>query len=355
MAAQVETLGIELKCSICLELFNDPVMLDCSHNFCKTCISHVPEDWRGNLPCPHCRQTVSRTSLRPNLILANIVEKCKPKNLKAETFQWGTNSYRSEENEYYCKEHGQKLNLFCEEDQKMICLLCELSGDHRFHNIKPIHEAYEICKLKLLKKLENSTYFCISEEKSEFSKNRRIPEVLDSITINPETANYNLVVSDDRTSMHNGASLQLYFLYNSERFTKEPVALGSEGFTSGRHYWEVKVGDNQIWRLGVVRESIEKNNYVIPSLKNGHYVLEKMIDYYIHCFQRIPLSLTVKPSKIGVYLDYEGGRVSFYNADNMSYICTFTDTFTEKMYPYFYIGFSGFESSKGLKLISLNS
>nr|XP_014345219.1 PREDICTED: E3 ubiquitin-protein ligase TRIM39-like isoform X2 [Latimeria chalumnae] len=404
MAAQVETLGSELKCPICLELFNDPVILDCSHSFCRTCISHVSGDWRGNLPCPHCRQTVSRTSLRPNRGLANIVEKYRTIDLNAVTVQQGRKRHQGDENEeLYCEEHYMKLDLFCEEDQKMICMRCGLSENHIFHNTKTVHEAYETYKaiLKpLLMDLQNQLKEAnecgkdgenrkratedikgtIERTAVKFEKPERISAdlcegeyislikyrvwrrmrgiidpVLDSITIDPRTANQFLVVSEDRISVQFRDELQI-FPDTPERFWNLPAALGAEGFNSGRHYWEVKVGDKPRWGLGVARESVERKNDTEASSANGFYVLSKMHGYMVYCPQFTIVPLPVEPSKIGVYLDYEGGQVSFYNADNVSHICTFTETFTEKMYPYFNTTYSfDEENPRPLKLIPPNS
>ncbi|XP_005998184.1 E3 ubiquitin-protein ligase TRIM39-like [Latimeria chalumnae] len=482
MAAQVETLGSELKCPICLELFNDPVILDCSHSFCRTCISHVSGDWRGNLPCPHCRQTVSRTSLRPNRGLANIVEKYRTIDLNAVTVQQGRKRHQGDENEeLYCEEHYMKLDLFCEEDQKMICMRCGLSENHIFHNTKTVHEAYETYKailkpllmdlqnqlkeanecgkdgenrkratevkagrlkrqireefsklhgflleeeanlkavleneeVKILCQLEENGVkiaqqiseltFSIAEIQKKLSSPRAkellkdikgtiertavkfekperisadlcegeyislikyrvwrrmrgiIDPVLDSITIDPRTANQFLVVSEDRISVQFRDELQI-FPDTPERFWNLPAALGAEGFNSGRHYWEVKVGDKPRWGLGVARESVERKNDTEASSANGFYVLSKMHGYMVYCPQFTIVPLPVEPSKIGVYLDYEGGQVSFYNADNVSHICTFTETFTEKMYPYFNTTYSfDEENPRPLKLIPPNS
>ncbi|MGH0180336.1 UNVERIFIED_CONTAM: hypothetical protein FKN15_003942 [Acipenser sinensis] len=52
-----------------------------------------------------------------------------------------------------------------------------------------------------------------------------------------------------------------------------------------------------------------------------------------------PLPLSLKPQKLGVYLDYEEGRLSFYNVETRSHIYTFTDMEfnpNEKLYPLFY-------------------
>jgi hypothetical protein len=49
----------------------------------------------------------------------------------------------------------------------------------------------------------------------------------------------------------------------------------------------------------------------------------------------IPLFLSQKPQKVGVFVDYKEGQISFYDVENMSHIYSFTGcTFTEKLHPY---------------------
>nr|XP_014345224.1 PREDICTED: E3 ubiquitin-protein ligase TRIM39-like [Latimeria chalumnae] len=158
--------------------------------------------------------------------------------------------------------------------------------------------------------------------------------VLDSITINPKTAHQFLIVSEDGTSVRWGHKRQ-DIPKTPEQFIWAPAALGWEGFTSGRHYWEVEVGDKTGWKLGVARESVDRNFILRTSTENGFYVLYKDEENYIVYNPCTALPLPVKPRKIRVYLDYEGGQVTFYYAENMSHIYTYNIMFTERMFPYF--------------------
>ncbi|XP_069509188.1 E3 ubiquitin-protein ligase TRIM39-like [Ambystoma mexicanum] len=126
--ANFEVLQEEATCSICLEYINDPVTIDCGHNFCRSCITHCCQ--RNDVICPQCRQT-SRRTLQSNCQLRNIVEmlKLQEKNM--------------------CIKHKQPLQLFCEEDQQMLCLVCRESKDHKTHTVSPIEEAAQEYKLKL--------------------------------------------------------------------------------------------------------------------------------------------------------------------------------------------------------------
>ncbi|XP_078496449.1 E3 ubiquitin-protein ligase TRIM39-like [Lissotriton helveticus] len=139
-AAQLGDLQEEATCSICLEYFTDPVMIiDCGHNFCRSCITQIWEGRDENFPCPECRATSCGKNLRPNRQLRNMVEIAKQLQLPPVK--------PPEENQ--CKNHDEKLRLFCEEDQRMICWVCRESKEHKTHSASPIEEAAEEHKVKL--------------------------------------------------------------------------------------------------------------------------------------------------------------------------------------------------------------
>nr|XP_014345221.1 PREDICTED: E3 ubiquitin-protein ligase TRIM39-like [Latimeria chalumnae] len=437
---------------------------------------------QGDLSCPQCRKCFS-LNLKPNLILANIVERLKE--IDKEASQQSRRQETSEENKkFYCEEHEEKLKLFCEEDQKAICMVCGASRSHKSHNLMPIKEAFEIYKRKVQgslrglqselkeayrcqedgrnknKKLQDKVDCLKRQIREEFSelheflneeeRNLRTkveqeeteilqrledyesktaqeitklellrtklqkklssreeelvkdikatlaeaevkfekPEssnadlcdgkfvgllqyrawrrmrdiidcpVLDSITIDPRTAHPELIISDNGTSLRCGSE-QRDVPDSLQRFTNYYAALGSKGFTSGKHYWEVEVGDKRGWILGVARESVARKPKVPLLTMNGFYILYKNEKRYRIDNTGVPglppadLPITVEPRRIGVYLDYDGGQVSLYNADDMSLVHTYTDTFTERMYPYFDVVWSMLgENQKPLKLVT---
>uniref|UniRef100_UPI00398F197B zinc-binding protein A33-like n=1 Tax=Pristiophorus japonicus TaxID=55135 RepID=UPI00398F197B len=169
--------------------------------------------------------------------------------------------------------------------------------------------------------------------KSEFEK---LLQEFVSVTLDVETAHRWLEVSEDLKSVRlTGTRRNLPD--TEKRFTARLCVLGSEGFTSGRHYWEVEVEGNEDWRLGVAAESVERKDWVRLSPENGLWTIERVDDEF-NVNSSPPSSLPAGqiPGKVGVYLSYESGTVTFYSADTKSHLHTFTgNKFTEKLYPFF--------------------
>ncbi|CAM5176800.1 unnamed protein product [Eretmochelys imbricata] len=147
MAAEnpMESLQDEASCPICLEYFQDPVIIDCGHNFCRGCISRCWEGSDSEVSCPQCRETAQQRNLRPNRQLANVVEIAKQLSFQAGTGSGGDS---------LCDEHQEPLKLFCEEDQTPICVVCDRSQAHRAHAVVPIEEAAQQYKEKIQAHLE---------------------------------------------------------------------------------------------------------------------------------------------------------------------------------------------------------
>ncbi|XP_072405764.1 zinc-binding protein A33-like [Chiloscyllium punctatum] len=454
----------DLSCVVCYDLYKDPVLIDCDHSFCRSCITQYWEQV-VTAPCPVCRQEASSRTLRPFHILADIVE----------TF---IKSEKAGEIRRECSLHKKQLKLFCQTDNQPICISCMISKDHQNHEVLPVEEAAEefkdklrtLMKLILDKQQECNTVQsdyektfthiqrqCVNTEKqiqTEFEKlhqflheeerivledlklekekkiqemKERIAKITEEIsslsvtlqdikrelreqdnvkflkrfqdiqkrvkqplpepqkvyplinvgkyigslqyrvwkkmltvintapvTLDPNTAAPSLRLSEDLcTVRYIGSRQQLP--KNPERFDPYVFVLGSEGFTSGKHSWEVDVGNKTEWNVGVVKESCirrEKfkltpgDGYLTVNLKNGHE--------YLAC-DKPPklLELGVQPRKIRICLDYEGGKVSFYNAENKTLIYTFTGTFTEKLYPSFSPSITyGDKNAEALKICS---
>ncbi|XP_030045172.1 E3 ubiquitin-protein ligase TRIM39-like isoform X1 [Microcaecilia unicolor] len=454
-----ESLRDEASCSMCLDYFTDPVTTDCGHNFCRSCITQNWERRDTNFSCPQCRETTQQSNLRSNRQLANVTEMVK---------KLSQCSVRPKEEDLY-EEHEERLKLFCEEDQKIICLICRESRDHKSHTVIPIKEAVQEYKAKLkmhlkplrknLKDLlkfkcaerkktevlrreterkrqivesefeelhqflnkekqillsrleeeekkilqritENVTQLeeqssCLmqliseTQEKSQQPATELLKDVKDAlsrcekmkfpepeavstdlkmgfqlsfpqqlkkwitkfggfdwwmefgkytvnVTLDPETAGPDLVLSEDGKSVRSGNTGE-NVPDTPQRFDYDPCVLGSEGFSSGRHYWEVEVGDVSYWTLGVCKDSVMRKGVIDPSPENGFWTVKLWYEQrcwaLTSCETYLPLSEILRA--VGILLDYEAGKVSFYDAEKKSHLFTFTDSFTGKLQPFF--------------------
>ncbi|XP_064176422.1 E3 ubiquitin-protein ligase TRIM35-like [Anguilla rostrata] len=138
MASGSSPLEEELSCPVCSEIFRDPVVLRCSHSFCKACLQQHWEQ-KGSQECPVCRRRSSMDPPHPSLSLRNTCEAfLKERSQRAKAGS-----------EVLCSLHSEKLKLFCLEDQIPVCVICQTSKKHENHKMRPVQEAAEEYKEKL--------------------------------------------------------------------------------------------------------------------------------------------------------------------------------------------------------------
>ncbi|XP_044837304.1 zinc finger protein RFP-like [Mauremys mutica] len=144
-----------------------------------------------------------------------------------------------------------------------------------------------------------------------------------NVTLDPDTAHPNLVLSEDRKSVRRVDTRQ-QLPNNPERFDTRPCVLGCEGFTSGRHCWEVEVGDGGCWAVGVARESVGRKGKISPSPDGGIWAVGWLGDqFWALTSPETPLPLSRAPSRIRVCLDCDRGQVTFIDAGDKAPIFTF--------------------------------
>ncbi|XP_032333136.1 E3 ubiquitin-protein ligase TRIM7 isoform X1 [Camelus ferus] len=170
----------EATCSICLELFREPVSVECGHSFCRACIARCWErpgvgvtsasrTLPFSLPCPQCREPARPGQLRPNRQLAAVATLLRRFSLPAAA---PGERGAPEAVAAGCAQHGEPLKLYCQDDGRAICVVCDRAREHRAHAVLPLDEAVQEAKellesrLKVLKKdLDDYEVFRSTEEK----------------------------------------------------------------------------------------------------------------------------------------------------------------------------------------------
>ncbi|XP_061098804.1 zinc-binding protein A33-like [Conger conger] len=138
MASGSSLLEEELSCPVCSEIFRDPVVLSCSHSFCKACLQQYWEH-KGSQECPVCRRRSSKDRPPINMSLRNICA----------VFLKERSQRAKAGSEVLCSLHSEKLKLFCLDDEIPVCFVCQTSKKHENHKFRPVQEAAEEDKEKL--------------------------------------------------------------------------------------------------------------------------------------------------------------------------------------------------------------
>lgn len=177
----------EATCSICLEFFREPVSVECGHSFCRACITRCwerPGVGTGAatrtlpcpLPCPQCREPARPSQLRPNRQLASVASLLRrfslPPTVSGERRTPAEAARAAAAAAARCSQHGEQLKLYCQDDGRPICVVCDRAREHRAHAVLPLEEAVQEAKelldsrLRALKKeLEEYEAFRSTEER----------------------------------------------------------------------------------------------------------------------------------------------------------------------------------------------
>uniref|UniRef100_A0A8C6VFL4 Uncharacterized protein n=1 Tax=Naja naja TaxID=35670 RepID=A0A8C6VFL4_NAJNA len=123
----------EATCSICLDYFQDPVLIpECGHNFCRGCLTRNWGTSESKASCPKCRQTFAPRSILPNRQLARVLEVARR-----------CEGPLGEEEGGFCPKHRAPLKLFCREHETLTCVVCDRFKEHEGHSVIPAEEAVQ--------------------------------------------------------------------------------------------------------------------------------------------------------------------------------------------------------------------
>ncbi|KAM8764123.1 E3 ubiquitin-protein ligase TRIM58 isoform 3-T3 [Rhynchonycteris naso] len=361
----------EARCPVCLDFLQDPISVACGHSFCLRCISEFCDKsdgaQSGLFACPQCRGPFTREDFRPNPQLASLVDGVRQLGPSA-----GPAAVR-------CARHGHELSRFCEEDQAVLCWACDSGPEHRGHHTAPLQEAAQRHQAKLQMALElvrKQMEEALTQEanmgkrtviwkgvRESLIRSKSVPQLEPEniplelktvcripgmremlrkfqvdVQLDPATAHPNLLLTADLRSVQDG-ELWRDVSNNPEQFDTWPCVLGLQNFSSGMHYWEVMVGEKAEWGLGVCQDTVPRKGETTPSPENGVWAmwLLKGNEYMVLASPSVPLLHLEWPRRIGIFLDYEAGELSFYNITDGSYIYTFSQLFTGVLRPYFFI------------------
>ncbi|XP_075858347.1 E3 ubiquitin-protein ligase TRIM34-like isoform X1 [Microcebus murinus] len=130
-------------CPVCLQLLTEPLSLGCGHSLCQACVTVNHEEAvigpGATSSCPVCDIRYSAGNLQADRHLANIVERLRDVDLRPD--------YGKKRD--LCYRHGEKLVLFCKEDGKVICWVCERSQEHRGHHTFLMEELVNECQYRV--------------------------------------------------------------------------------------------------------------------------------------------------------------------------------------------------------------
>ncbi|KAL7880916.1 hypothetical protein SRHO_G00031700 [Serrasalmus rhombeus] len=143
------------------------------------------------------------------------------------------------------------------------------------------------------------------------------------VTLDPDSAHPKLFLSDDGKRVACGNTEQ-NLPDTPERFDYDLSVLGKEGFSSGRFYYEVQVSGKTEWDLGVTTESSNRKGDITASPGYWMVWLRNKTEFIAADCPPVPLSIKRAPQKVGVFVDYEEGLVSFYDVEARSHIYSFT-------------------------------
>ncbi|KAI2576745.1 MEFV innate immuity regulator, pyrin [Homo sapiens] len=190
--------------------------------------------------------------------------------------------------------------------------------------------------------VEKSTKYFSETLRSEMEM-FNVPELIGAqahavnVILDAETAYPNLIFSDDLKSVRLGNKWER-LPDGPQRFDSCIIVLGSPSFLSGRRYWEVEVGDKTAWILGACKTSISRKGNMTLSPENGYWVVIMMKENEYQASSVPPTRLLIKepPKRVGIFVDYRVGSISFYNVTARSHIYTFAScSFSGPLQPIF--------------------
>ncbi|XP_059898359.1 E3 ubiquitin-protein ligase TRIM39-like [Gadus macrocephalus] len=181
---------------------------------------------------------------------------------------------------------------------------------------------------------------------------KRVQKYEVDVTLDPDAAHLQLILSEDGKQVHDGG-VEKRLPDNPKRLSRWGGVLTRQSFSSGRFYFEVQVKDKTAWRLGVVRESIDRKGGTELTPVTGYWTLLYYQDVLV--FSDIPdvrVPLRAELQKVGVFVDYDEGLVSFYDVEARVHLYSATGcTFSEPLYPLLDPGPRVYEGNNSAPLI----
>ncbi|XP_059378116.1 zinc-binding protein A33-like [Carassius carassius] len=391
----------DLTCAICFELFKDPVMLGCMHHFCRRCIASYWKTVRGPVSCPQCRQEFPNKCFQTNYLVAGLVEKVRASSTSASVKYLEKQIKDSLDSQVSIKEayvtmiredkdkmekikkigaevqgrvHSdfQALHHFLRVEEEAMLEQLKREQKEMLQRVERHLEALQVAirdveqNINMLQQTASSTDQPVLVELPELNSKSPLQELNINLNtlrskhiaplqytiwrkmfqhLNPgpaplifdeDTAHPSLQLSRNKTQVIESDKMTSY-MCDAKRFLQCVNILATEGFQSGRHYWEVDVSNNPRWDLGVALESVNRQVRVKLCPENGYWTLRLRngSQYSAGTQPWTPLTVMTPPSSIGVFLDFEERKVSFYNADKMVLLCSFSNGPTGKVFPFF--------------------